>query len=129
MFLGTLFTSISYSAWKWCSAKKALFYDTSVQAKMISSNIKCSLAFNDIKDANDILNSLKIQYFVVFAGIYDGQGNLFASYYRRDVNQATFKPPPPTKARFKFRNGYIIVTEPVIDEKEIIGTVCLWAKP
>jgi uncharacterized membrane protein affecting hemolysin expression len=129
MALGLLFTSISFIDWQHSSKKDSLFYLTAAQAKLISSNVKCSLAFNDTKDANEILDSLKTQNHIAFAGIYDCDGKTLACYYRDDVNKQDFIPLPPSKTRFRYRDGYLIVSEPVIDEHEHIGTVCLWAQP
>jgi uncharacterized membrane protein affecting hemolysin expression len=128
MSLGLLFASISFIHWQWSSRKNSLFYLTAAQAKLISSNVKCSLSFDDTKDANEILHSLKTQSHIVFAGIYDCNGRPFASYYR-DVAQQSFKPLPPSKTRFRYQDGYLIVSEPVIEAHELIGTVCIWAKP
>jgi hypothetical protein len=129
MFLGLLFTSISFTSWQCSNSKRALFSYTAAQAKLISSNVKCSLAFHDKQDANSILDSLKTQNYIAFASIYDCDGNLFAYYYRNDIEKQSFKPLPPSKAKFRYRDGYLIVSEPVIDEHKLIGTVCLWAKP
>ncbi len=128
MSLGLLFASISFICWHRNSQKKSLFLLTAGQAKLIASNVKCSLAFSDIKDANEILGSLKTQNHVVFACIYDCRGKPFARYSRDDARQKDFEPAPPLKTRFSYRHGYLIVSEPVIDEHELLGTVCIWAK-
>ena len=129
MALGLLFTSLSFIDWQHSSKKDSLFILTAAQARLISSNVRCSLTFNDTKDANAILDSLKTQNHIAFAGIYDSYGKPLACYYRDDVNRQDFIPSPPSKTRFGFRDGYLIVSEPVIVEHELIGTVCLWAQP
>jgi hypothetical protein len=129
MSLGLLFTSISFTSWRHNDSKESLFYFTAAQAKLISSNVACSLTFNDRKDANGILDSLKTQNYIAFAGIYDGDGRLFSYYYRDDVNRQEFIPSRPSKVKFRYCDGYLIVSEPVIVDKKLAGTVCLWAKP
>jgi uncharacterized membrane protein affecting hemolysin expression len=128
MSLGLLFTSISFTAWRHSDSKDALFYFTAAQARLISSNVKCSLVFNDQKDANSILDSLKTQNYIAFAGIYDCDGKLFAYYYRDDVKRRDFIPSPPSKTRFRYRDGYLVISEPVIIDDKLVGTVCLWAQ-
>jgi len=128
MVLGLLFASISFTAWHWYSVQKTLYCFTSSQAKLISSNVQSSLVFNDSKDANGVLDSLKTQHSIVFGCIYDSKGNLFASYCRDDYAAKGFKPPRLSKAKIKFNAGCLIVSEPVIVENSIVGTVCLWAK-
>ena len=129
MTLGLLFASLSFAFSQRDRAKDAILYFASGQAKLISSNVKCALSFEDARDANAILGSLKTQYNIAFAGIYDCNGKLFATYYRDDINREEFKPLPPSKAKFTTYDDYLIVSEPVIHQKQFLGTVCLWAQP
>ena len=55
MSLGLLFTSLSFIKSQRDRSKDAVLYFTSGQAKLISSNVKCALSFEDAKDANGIL--------------------------------------------------------------------------
>jgi uncharacterized membrane protein affecting hemolysin expression len=129
MCLGLLFASLSFAFSLRDRGKDTVMYFASGQAKLISSNVKGALSFDDAKDANAVLSSLRTQYNIVFAGIYDSNGRLFATYYRGDLNPQDFKLPPPSKAKFTTHDGYIVVSEPVIQEHQLLGTVCLWAQP
>jgi uncharacterized membrane protein affecting hemolysin expression len=129
MSLGLLFASLSFINSQHKDSKYNLLYFTSTQAKLISENVKCALSFEDAKDANGILDSLKTQNNIVFAGIYDCNGRLFSSYHRDDVRNKEFKLVPPTKAKFVSRDGYVVVSEPVIHQRQFLGTVCLWTQP
>ena len=129
MSLGLLFASLSFIKSQRDRSKDIVLYSTVGQAKLISSNVKCALSFEDARDANGILYSLKTQYNIVFAGIYDCNGKLFATYYRDDIKQQNFKPLPPSKAKFTSHDGYMIISEPVIHGHQFLGTVCLWAQP
>jgi uncharacterized membrane protein affecting hemolysin expression len=129
MSMGLLFASLSFINSQCKNSKYNLLYFTSTQAKLISSNVKCALSFEDAKDANGILESLKTQNSIVFAGIYDCNGKLFSSYHRDDVRNKEFKLLPPTKAKFVSRDGYMVISEPVIHQKQFLGTVCLWTQP
>ena len=128
MILGLIFASASFTAWQWYNTQKNLYYFTASQARLISSNLQASLAFNDSKDANGVLDSLKTQHLIVYGCVYDAKGNLFASYCRDDLAKKGIKPPAISRARFHYCKGYLIVSEPVIVENSIIGTVCLWSK-
>jgi len=130
MTLGLMFTSLSFIKAQRDRGKDAVLYFTYGQAKLISSNVKCAMSFDDAKDANAVLNSLKTQYNIAFAGVYDCNGKLFAYYYRDDIKlQKNLKPLPPSKARFTSHDGYMIVSEPIIHDNQFLGTVCLWAQP
>jgi hypothetical protein len=128
MLFGLLFASISFVAWQRSDGKTAMLFSATAQAKLISSNVKCSLSFDDREDANSILDSLKIQNYIAFAGIYDSDGRLFAYYYRDDVKKEDFIPSPPSKARYSVHDGYLVVSEPVIIDHKFVGTVALWAQ-
>ncbi|MBN2019926.1 MAG: hypothetical protein JW749_06855 [Sedimentisphaerales bacterium] len=128
MFLGLLFTSVSFIAWRHKESRQALCYITAAQAKLIASNVECSLVFEDRKSAKTVLETLKTQNNIAFAGIYDSAGKLFAYYYRYDVRRQGFIPAPPSKVRFVIRNGYLVVSEPVVVDRTLVGTVCLWAQ-
>jgi uncharacterized membrane protein affecting hemolysin expression len=128
MSFGLLFASISFVVWQRNNSKTAMLFSATAQAKLISSNVKCSLSFDDGKDANSILDSLKIQNYIAFAGIYDDEGRLFAHYYRDDIKKEDFTPSPPSKARYSVHDGYLVVSEPVIIDHKLIGTVALWAQ-
>jgi len=129
MSLGLLFASLSFIDSQRDHSKDAVMYFASGQAKLISSNVKCALSFEDAKDANGILDSLKTQYNIAFAGIYDCNGKLFATYYRSDINPQDIKPLSPSKAKVTSRNGFMVISEPVIHQQQFLGTVCLWAQP
>jgi uncharacterized membrane protein affecting hemolysin expression len=128
MTLGLLFSSVSFINSENSESKKTLMYFTSTQAKLISSNVKCALSFSDAKDANAVLETLKNQNCIAFAGIYDCNGKLFSSYSRDDVKNKQFKLIPPSKAKFVSRGGYMVVSEPVIHQQQFLGTVCLWTQ-
>jgi len=128
MAIGLFFTSASFTVWQRYDGKTALLSCTTAQAKLISSNVKCSLSFDDRKDANSILDSLKIQNYIAFAGIYDCEGRLFAYYYRDDIKKEGFIPTPPSKARYSVHDGYLVVSEPVIVDHKLVGAVALWAQ-
>jgi uncharacterized membrane protein affecting hemolysin expression len=128
MFMGLLFASLSFIDSERKDSKNNLMYFTSTQAKLISTNVKCALTFEDAKDANAVLDTLKTQNCIAFAGIYDCNGRLFSCYCRDDVRNREFKLVPPTKAKFVSRDGYIVVSEPVIHQRQFLGTVCLWTQ-
>ncbi|MGB7581378.1 MAG: CHASE sensor domain-containing protein [Sedimentisphaerales bacterium] len=129
MFIGLLFASLSFIDSQRKDSKDNLMYFTSTQAKLISANVECALSFSDAKDANAVLDTLKTQNCIAFAGIYDCNGKLFSSYHRDDVKNKEFKLVPPSKAKFTSRDGYIVVSEPVIHQQQFLGTVCLWTQP
>lgn len=129
MVLGLVFTSVSYTAWCRCDDKNTIRYFAAAQAKLIAYNVTCSLSFLNNKDANSILDSLKLQNYVAFAGVYDSNGRLFAYHYRNDVRQNGFIPPHPARLNSKNLENYLVITEPIIVDHNFFGTVILLAQP
>ncbi len=99
MSLGLLFASLSFISLQHKDSKNTLMHFTSIQAKLISSNVKGALSFEDAKDANAVLDTLKTQNCIAFAGIYDCNGKLFSYYCRDDVRNREFKLVPPYKSK------------------------------
>jgi hypothetical protein len=128
MALGLFFSSLSFFSSESSENKKTLMYFTSTQAKLISTNVKCALSFSDARDANAVLDTLKNQNCIAFAGVYDCNGRLFSYYCRDDVSNREFKLVRPSKVKFMTRGGYLVVSEPVIHQKQFLGTVCLWTQ-
>ena len=109
--------------------KDLVFYLTTSQAKMISSNVHGALTFDDPEDANVVLDSLKTQYYIACAGIYDSNGRLFTTYYRDDVAEQDFQLLPAENTDIEKSEGYLMISEPVMLDKDFLGTVYLWAQP
>ncbi|HMH00772.1 MAG TPA: response regulator [Terriglobales bacterium] len=61
--------------------------ELSALADTLGANTAAALAFHDQKSATDMLGALKAEHNIVVAGLYDGGGKAFASYFRSGDKQ------------------------------------------
>ncbi len=122
--LSLLLVGSAFVAWQWTDLRKDMLQDISVQAKMTADNCKAALAFEDAKDAEETLKALRAEPSLVFGVIYTKSDEIFATCFRANVDQSDL----PTEVKhdgYVFNNHYLTVFEPVVLDKETIGTVCL----
>src|ERR1043165_2695252 len=90
----------------------AIFRTTMVRnlttlAEIIGNNTTAALDFNDAKNAEETLSALKAEPGIIGAGVYNKDGQIFATYDRPNDN-VHFTPPPVQKAGYDF-NGHALV--------------------
>ncbi len=100
----------------------------STLAEMIAINSKASLAFEDPKDAEETLKTLRNEPSIVLAAIYTRRGRTLATYHRDDTycgaGQTDFAQFPSSS---NFEDGFLTVLRVVVLDNEIIGAVRLRA--
>ena len=94
----------------------------SALTEMIATNCQAALAFSDKTDAQRVLNSLKAEPSVSFAGIYSKTGELLASYYRTPPKYVNRSSPTPAD-NSGLTNCRLFSPKIVTLQNEIIGTV------
>ena len=95
-------------------------------ANVIGSNSISAMEFLDNDAARAILSDLyKISPEVSHANILDKKGKIFASYSKNGNDTFRFLLPPQSNKKFEFSNGHLLVYNNIVNNKEIIGTVCL----
>jgi two-component system sensor kinase FixL len=110
--------------WEWATLRQDMVRDLSTQAEMIADNCKAALAFEDAKDAEEILSALRIEPSNILACLYNKSGEVFAGYYRNDVDH-TARPASLLESGHLFSEGTLVVFRPVVLDGETLGTVCL----
>jgi hypothetical protein len=100
----------------------------STLAEMIATNSKASLAFEDPKDAEETLKTLRNEPSIVLGAIYTRRGRALAMYHRdntdRESGQTDFTQFPCSS---NFDEGLLTVLKVVVLDNEIIGAVRLRA--
>lgn len=79
-----LFAAIMAVVGEYFSKRDFIMESLQVQAKMLGNNSAAAIVFNDKKGATDILNALTESSDVLAAAIYDANGNVHASYLKKD---------------------------------------------
>jgi PAS domain S-box-containing protein len=99
--------------------------DTATLAMIIANNSTAALAFNDDKTATEIVRALQAKPSVVAASLANTNGAVFAHFGSVEDARARAQFPPAGEQRFL--GGQLLVTEPVILKKELVGTLYLRA--
>jgi len=95
-------------------------------AKVIGTNSISAMEFLDNDAARAILSDLyKISPEVTHANILDKKGKVFASYSKNGNDTFQFPLPPQSSKKFEFSDSHLLVYNNIVNNKEIIGTVCL----
>ena len=121
--IALLFAGVAFIVWEQNSTRHTMTQDLSMQAAMIAENCKAALSFNDVNDAETLLKSLHVKSSVVFGGIYNKKGDIFASY--NNNNGYETHPAKLDQSGSYSDNALLTVFQPIILEGETIGTVCL----
>ena len=100
--------------------------DLTTQADIIASVTAPALAFNDAKSAHMNLAVLRVRPQVLDAAIYTAAGARFATFSQQAG--APGFPERPGVAGYRIDGGELVVTKPVIENGEMLGTVYLRAR-
>ncbi|HYC54605.1 MAG TPA: CHASE sensor domain-containing protein [Candidatus Binatia bacterium] len=101
--------------------RRAMARDTTVLADVLAKNTQAALAFEDDAFARDMLYALQAEPYVVAAGLYDENGQLFADYVRTDADVVF--PPSPAADGARFEGRHLVLYRPVTLNEERIGTI------
>ena len=102
--------------------RKETVRSMSCYAEMIGDNCKAALAFEDARDAQETLTSLRTESSIVFACVYTKEGKVLAHYQHPDITDE-ISPPVCKKESYKFDNNYFNLFKQIKDNGEIISTV------
>ena len=119
-----LLAGMVFIVWQWTSFRHTMARNLSIQAEMTADNCKAALAFEDTKDAEDILKALHAQPSIVLGCVNTKNGEEFASYYRDDID-SSIHPSKLQKDGYSFDDSFLTVFKSIVLDGEKIGTVCL----
>jgi len=105
--------------------RHALAVNMNVLAQIIGSNSTAALAFDDPKNAREILGALLAENQIKAAAIYDRNGRIFASFPDRvPLEQFPTRPGPDGH---KFDRKELVMFEPIFQQGTRLGTIYLQA--
>ncbi len=110
--------------WEQVDSRKHLVEHLSAHGNMIADNCKAALAFSDKEDAEQILATLGSDASVVFAYIYDKEGQVFAKYQHNVITE-DIRPPAFGEDGHAFEYGYLSLLKQISLDGELIGFVYL----
>ncbi|WP_374245421.1 response regulator [Zoogloea sp.] len=104
-----------------------LIGDLSSLARIVANRSTAALIFNDDKVVGETLGALKVKRAIVAACVYDADGRVFARYDSGEESPFRFPPPPAGGSATLIEDGYLHLTEPVIEDGVQLGTVFIRA--
>jgi signal transduction histidine kinase len=98
----------------------------SALATVLGSNSTAALTFDDPDTARELLKALSLQPSIVSGSIYDGAGKPFALY--ESTAGVAVPPLRSSQAGSEFTAaGFLDLWEPIMQQREQVGTICLRA--
>src|SRR2546428_11994577 len=92
--------------------RRALALNIGVLAQIIGSNSTAALAFDDPKNASEILAALSAEGQVTAGAIYDRNGRIFASFPQGvSLSQFPSRPGPDGQ---KFDHSHLVMFQPIL---------------
>lgn len=106
------------------TTKKMIRDDLSSLARVIGMNSVGAIVFYDQQQAENNLAALHAKPYVILACIYDQNEKIFATYIHKD-NKDRVTVPHIRKPGHYYEGNFLLVFSPVLQEKVVIGTVCI----
>jgi PAS domain S-box-containing protein len=120
-----LLASMAFFAYDLVTFETNLITNTSIQAQIIGSNAVAPLTFNDSSSAENTLSALSASSHIVYAGIYNANGNFFAGYRREGGDQSLPLPPYSLgqSERHWFESGQFALVQTIMFQGNPVGIV------
>src|SRR4051812_7484146 len=106
VFMGTAL--ISYEV---ITFRRSLAANMKVLAQIVGSNTTAALAFEDPKNAREILSALAAEHQIIAAAIYDDSGKIFAKFPNAAPQGSI--PVAPASDGYVFRGGSLDMFESI----------------
>jgi signal transduction histidine kinase/CheY-like chemotaxis protein len=106
------------------NSRKIIRNDLISLAGVIGMNSIGAIVFNDQQTAENNLAALHAKPYVVLACIYDRTGKIFATYIDKNIKDRISVPAMRKPGQY-YEGNYLLIFNPVWQEKQVIGTVCI----
>src|SRR5450432_1092534 len=117
LMLGTFFT------YEFFALRQGTLRQLSTLGEITADNSTAALAFQNQQDADEILDALKAQRYLVAAAIYDQHGQLFSHYPKTSKTQDL--PPAPGDTGFGYGESHLAGFQPIMQKDRRLGTLFL----
>ena len=113
-------------AWGYTSSKRAMADNLLMQAEMIADGSKAAVVFEDKESAEDLLNTIRTNPSIIYAGIHTGDGEDFAEYDREDADSHSHQSLPQEDGCI-FGDDYLLASKAIVVDGETVGHVYLYS--
>src|SRR5690606_21163959 len=112
----------AFLTYEFLSFRRATLRQLTTLGEILAANSTAALAFQDQRDANEILSALKAERHIVLGALYDQDGQFFSSYPETVPDGAI--PVQPGPDGYRFNGPYLDGFQPVV-QRERLGTLYL----
>ena len=105
-------TCLAYIAFEFLTFRQTLLEQLSTLGKVVAANSTAAVAFENERDAGEILAALRAEPHIVAAGLYDRDGKLFSRYPGNLLAGRAF-PSAPGGDGYALRSSYVAGFQPV----------------
>ena len=106
------------------TSRKTIRDDLSGLARVIGKNSIGAIVFYDQQTAENNLSALHAIPYIVLGCIYDRDGKIFAHYIHEDA-AGKVTVPLIREPGYYYEGDYLQVFTPVMQDQEVIGTICI----
>lgn len=122
-FLGLSIAVSAFIALESITFRKNVLRALSVNAEIIGANSTAALVFDDAKAAGEILSAFQAERDVISSAIYTPQGQIFATYTRKNVPMEFPKNPPLDG--YTIKKNILTMSRPITLDEETVGILYL----
>jgi signal transduction histidine kinase/ActR/RegA family two-component response regulator len=120
-----LLVAVAFLTYEYFAFRQAMVRDLSTQAEIIGNQSTAALTYDDKNNARDILRALNAKKNIVAAGLYEQNGDLFASYFVPERNNSQPMPLRAGPDGWRFSGDFLVLFRPIKMNGESIGTIYL----
>jgi signal transduction histidine kinase len=125
-FVALVVTTVAMLVYDLKSFQRGWVDDLTTQAVLVATASAPAISFNDPRAAQQNLGLLRVRPEIQAGAIYTANGALFASYVQTAAELPAL-PQRPGQLGYAIEGGRMVVTHPIMDQGERIGTVYLSA--
>ncbi len=119
-----LLTGAAFLAYELSAFRQTTLQQLSTLGEVIAANSTAALAFDNQKDAEEILAALRVEAHVTAAALYDKEGRLFTKYPANLPTDAFPRTPEPDG--YRFEDSHLAGFQPVVQrDSKRLGTLYL----
>lgn len=121
--LVVLIAWVSLTAFELLDFRRAAVRDLQVVANILAANTRAALVFQDEEAARETLAALQAEQHIRAAFLLDAAGQRFSEYRRTGLDVS----PVAMEDGYRFENGILLLSRPVVLGEKRIGTIQLHA--
>jgi|GEM_PF-6887506 len=117
-----LLTCSAFLTYEWITFRRAALRDLTTLGQIIGDNSTAALRFRSETEAGELLATLKAEETIVYAGLYDSDGRLFASYSRDGTIPPSLNE-SDLRAGHRFTPRHLFLYQNVMRDDHKLGTL------